>query len=59
MNKRIDVGQTNVVQIIDGLDALDKPIGRRAQLHRQEWSVRQPREPRQRTAGRATVLREL
>lgn len=31
----VDVSQPYVIEVVDGLDTLDEPVGRRAQLHGQ------------------------
>lgn len=59
MHDCVYISEPDVVKVIDGLDALDEPVGRRAQLQREQRRVRQPREARQRAARRRAARREL
>lgn len=59
MHQRVDISEPYVIEVVDGLDALDEPVGRRAQLHGQQRRVRQAREPRQRAARHRARRREL
>lgn len=47
MHQSINISQSYVVEVVHRLDALDEPVGRRAQLHGQQRRVRQTNEARE------------